>query len=193
MRPRASPCDDGRVETLTSLIREATAIDAEAISRVRVRSWQAAYRGIIDDAYLDAMSIEAGRDRYLRTFDPDPAASFARVCADDDGRVTGFAMAGATRSRVAAPRSAEVYLIYLLPAVQRQGLGTRLMRSMARGLERRGMGSLVVWALVRNEPACRFYERLGGRRTVERETPVGAQRLVEVAYRWDVLDPLLGD
>jgi hypothetical protein len=43
------------VETLSTLIREATAIDAEAVSRVRVRSWQAAYRGIIDDAYLDAL------------------------------------------------------------------------------------------------------------------------------------------
>jgi ribosomal protein S18 acetylase RimI-like enzyme len=181
------------VETLTTLIREATAIDAEAVSRVRVRSWQAAYRGVIDDAYLDAMSIEAGRDRYLRTFDPDPAASFTRLTVDDDGRVTGFAMAGASRDRGAPPRSAEVYLIYLLPAIQRQGLGTRLMRSMARGLDRRGMASLVVWALARNLPACRFYEGLGGRRADERETPVGSQRLVEVSYRWDTLEPLLGD
>ena len=138
------------METLSTLIREATAIDAEAVSRVRVRSWQAAYRGIIDDAYLDALSIEAGRDRYLRTFDPDPAASFTRLVVDDDGHVTGFATAGAQRSRGAARRSAEVYLIYLLPGVQRQGLGTRLMRSMARGLDRRGMASLVVWALARN-------------------------------------------
>jgi ribosomal protein S18 acetylase RimI-like enzyme len=181
------------VETLTTLIREATAIDAEAIARVRVRSWQATYRGIIDDAYLDAMSIEAGRDRYLRTFDSDPAASFTRLTADDDGRVTGFAMAGASRGRAAAPRAAEIYLIYLMPAVQRQGLGTRLLRSMARGLDRRGMDSLVVWSLARNEPACRFYERLGGRRCGERESPVGTQRLAEVAYRWDALAPLLAD
>lgn len=181
------------METLSTLIREATAIDAEAVSRVRVRSWQAAYRGIIDDAYLDALSIEAGRDRYLRAFDPDPAASFTRLVVDDDGHVTGFATAGAQRSRGAALRSAEVYLIYLLPGVQRQGLGTRLIRSMARGLDRRGMASLVVWALARNLPACSFYEGLGGRRGAERETPVGGQRLVEVSYHWDTLEPLLGD
>ena len=53
------------------------------------------------------------------------------------------------------------------------------------------MASMVVWSLARNERACRFYERLGGRPIDGRETPVGAQRLAEVAYGWDDLAPLL--
>ncbi|MFM1991966.1 MAG: hypothetical protein RJA99_4923 [Pseudomonadota bacterium] len=192
-RPIAA-CHDHRVEALAPLIREATAIDAEAVSRVRVASWRAAYRGIIDDAYLDALSVETGRDRYLRGFDPGPAAAFTRVAADDDGRVVGFATAGAARGGRDAPvrpRQGEVWMIYLLPDAQRHGLGTRLMRSMARGLDRRGFGSMIVWALARNEPAHRFYERLGGRVVAGRNSPVGAQRLDEVAYGWDDLQPLI--
>jgi GNAT superfamily N-acetyltransferase len=181
-RGRAS-CDDRRVQTLSPLIREATAVDAESIARVRVLSWRAAYRGIIDDAYLDAMSVEAGRDRYLRSFDPAPTAGFTRIAADEDGRVVGFATGGAARGAV-APRTGEVWLIYLLPEAQRHGLGTRLMRSMARGLDRRGMASMVVWSLAANLPARRFYERLGGRPAGERTSPVGAQRLDEVSYAW---------
>lgn len=175
---------------LSPLIREATALDAEAVSRVRVLSWRAAYRGIIDDACLDGMSIEAGTQRYLRTFAADPAAAFTRVVADDAGRVTGFATAGIARGSAPARRG-EVYLLYLLPDTWRQGLGTRLMRSMARGLDRRGMASMVVWSLARNERACAFYERLGGRPIDTRESPVGTQRLTEVAYGWDELAPLL--
>jgi GNAT superfamily N-acetyltransferase len=178
------------VLTLSPLIREATALDAAAISRVRVLSWRAAYRGIIDDAYLDALSIEAGTERYLRSFAPDPAAGFTRVIADDAGRVTGFATAGIARVR-GPMRRGEVYLLYLLPDSWRHGLGTRLMRSMARGLDRRGMASMVVWSLARNERACRFYERLGGRPIDERESQVGTQRLAETAYGWDELTPLL--
>jgi GNAT superfamily N-acetyltransferase len=140
------------VQTLSPLIREATAIDAESIARVRVASWRASYRGIIDDAYLDALSVDAGRDRYLRTFDPAPAAGFTRVAADDDGRVVGFATGGVARGPAAARRQGEVWMIYLMPDAQRHGLGTRLMRSMARGLDRRGLGSMVVWALARNDP-----------------------------------------
>ncbi|HMS79913.1 MAG TPA: GNAT family N-acetyltransferase [Burkholderiaceae bacterium] len=141
------------VRTLSPLIREATAIDAESISRVRVESWRAAYRGIIDDAYLDALSVEAGRERYLRSFDPAPAAGFTRVAADDDGRVVGFATGGVARGAGVPPREGEVWMIYLLPAEQGHGLGTRLLCSMARGLDRRGLGSMVVWALARNAPA----------------------------------------
>lgn len=176
--------------TLSPLIREATALDAAAISNVRVLSWRAAYRGIIDDAYLDGLSVEAGAARYLRSFAPDPAAGFTRVIADDRGRVTGFATAGIVRGGGPARRG-EVYLMYLLPDTWRHGLGTRLMRSMARGLDRRGMGSMVVWSLTRNEGACRFYQRLGGRKSDERESQVGAQRLAETAYVWHDLEPLL--
>ena len=181
------------VQTLSPLIREATAIDAEAIARVRVASWRASYRGIIDDAYLDALSVDAGRDRYLRSFDPAPVAGFTRVVADDGCRVVGFATGGVARGPGAARRQGEVWMIYLMPDAQRHGLGTRLMRSMARGLDRRGLGSMVIWALARNIPARTFYERLGGRVMAERTSTVGAQRLDEVAYGWDDLQGLIGD
>jgi hypothetical protein len=66
------------------------------------------------------------------------------------------------------------------------------MRSMARGLDRRGLGSMVVWALARNGPARAFYGRLGGRVVAERTATVGAQRLDELAYGWDDLQGLIG-
>jgi GNAT superfamily N-acetyltransferase len=177
---------------VSPLIREATAIDAESISRVRVASWRAAYRGIIDAAYLDALSVEAGRARYLRGFDPAPAAAFTRVAVDAGGRVVGFASGGVARGAGGPPREGEVWMIYLLPDMQRRGLGSLLLRSMARGLDRRGHGSMVVWALARNAPARAFYDRLGGLPAGERTTPVGAQRLDEVMYRWPELGPLIG-
>ena len=179
------------VRTLSPLIREATAIDAESISRVRVESWRAAYRGIIDDAYLDALSVEAGRERYLRSFDPAPAAGFTRVAADDDGRVVGFATGGVARGAGVPPREGEVWMIYLLPAEQGHGLGTRLLCSMARGLDRGGLGSMVDWAPARTAPARGFYARRGGRLCGERTATVGAQRLDEVMYRWPELGPLM--
>ncbi len=178
------------MHALSPLIREATALDAEAIARVRVASWQAAYRGIIDDTTLDAMSVPAGAERLLRAFDPAPSANFTRVVTDDAGRVIGFASAGPARGRF-APDCGELYVIYLLPAVQRQGLGFRLVRSMGRGLERRGFGAMVVWVLSRNAPARSFYERLGGRAVAERDTLVGHQRLPETAYLWEALRPRL--
>jgi len=39
-------------------IREASVEDASAIARVAVDTWKTAYRGIIDDNYLNSLSYE---------------------------------------------------------------------------------------------------------------------------------------
>jgi hypothetical protein len=40
-----------------TVIRDATATDAAAIAGIHVRSWQSAYRGMIDDVVLDGLSV----------------------------------------------------------------------------------------------------------------------------------------
>ena len=45
------------------IIRKATEEDARQIAEILVEDWQTAYRGIIDSAYLDSMSVE---ERYRR-------------------------------------------------------------------------------------------------------------------------------
>ena len=51
------------VETSLELvsIRAAVGDDAPAIADVHVRAWQAAYRGIIEDEYLDGLSVDEQR------------------------------------------------------------------------------------------------------------------------------------
>ena len=40
-------------------LRRAMAGDAPAIARVRIESWRTTYRGMIPDAYLDGMQMDA--------------------------------------------------------------------------------------------------------------------------------------
>ena len=171
------------------LVREATALDSRALAGVLVQSWRAAYRGIIDDDYLASLSVDRRTEGFDAWFRSHPASSFIRVAADAQAQPIGFALGGEARG--GAPGTlGEIYVFYLLPRVQRQGIGTQLIRSMARGLDLRGMDSLIVWALERN-PAREFYARLGGREVDTRETTVGTRRLREIAYRWDDLRGLM--
>jgi len=186
------PTDDAMDDVDTSprlaaavLIREATALDAHALAAVHVESWRAAYRGIIDDDELAALSVDRQRESNLAWFRAHAPSRFMRVAVDENARVLGYAMAGPARCG-APTRLGEIYLLYLLPRAQRRGIGARLLRSMARGLDLRGMDALQVWALERN-PARAFYERHGGRVVAARETRVGRQRLQLLAYRWDSL------
>ncbi len=171
------------------MIREATALDAQAIASVHVRSWRAAYRGIIDDDYLAALSVDRRREATQAWFRAHDPSSFLRVAVDARAQVIGYGMCGPARSLVPA-KLGEVYVLYLLPDAQRRGVGTALMRSIARGLDRAGMDRLVIWSLELN-PARAFYARLGGRAADSRDTLVGKRRLREIAYRWDSLRTLI--
>ena len=177
------------------IVREATAADAAAVARVQVDSWQAAYQGIIEDAALRGLSVENKQAYWLQWFLRNEASRFMRVI-DDEARAVGFAVGGPVRGRTPGspdlPAVGEIYVLYLLPQVQRRGWGEQLMRSMARGLHRRGLEALLLWVLQRNHGACRFYEALGGASAYRRRVAVGRQTLMEVGYFWDDLSGLTG-
>jgi hypothetical protein len=76
--------------------------------------------------------------------------------------------------------------MYLLEGVQRQGLGTLLIRRFVRELRSRGFGSMAVWVLARN-PSRRFYEALGARLITQKQIERGGESYEEIAYGWSDL------
>jgi hypothetical protein len=54
---------------MTATVRIARRSDARAIATVRVESWRVAYRGLIDDAALDAMDIDREAARRTELWD----------------------------------------------------------------------------------------------------------------------------
>jgi hypothetical protein len=55
--------------------------------------------------------------------------------------------------------------------------------AVAERLARLGFRAMTVWVLADN-PACRFYESLGGARVREEEIERGGRALKKVAYGW---------
>ncbi len=70
------------------LLRPATPEDADAVARVHVRSWQAAYRSLLPDAYLDGLRPEERAQAYDFT-GSDPAKPYT-IVAESEGAVYGF-------------------------------------------------------------------------------------------------------
>ena len=143
------------------LIRHATVDDAAIMARIRVTGWQASYRGQLPDHLLDQLSVEGDTIRFadhLGHLAPD-----RRVwVAERDEEVVGFASTGPCRDED-APQAAEVYAIYVVPHRYGQGIGGRLLRHAVSDLRDRGFREAVLWTLVTNVPAQRFYERHGWR------------------------------
>jgi len=163
-------------------VRPATPADARMIARVSIASWRATYRGLISEDYLQNLSYRRRRDNWLERLSQQDGSFFAYVAVNSAGKIVGFASGG--RERAGDPDyQGELYALYLLPSVQRQGLGRQLLLAVARHLLRQGITTMLIWALAEN-PARRFYEAMGGTYVREQPIQIGAELLQEVAYGW---------
>lgn len=96
------------------VIRNASIDDADAIGAVVVRAWQAAYRGIMPDDYLDGLRAEqraAMWQRVLADLGPD---RWVRVLTVGD-ELVGFASCGPELADVSDGETGELYAINLDP------------------------------------------------------------------------------
>ena len=162
-------------------VRAARPADALEVAGVHVRSWQGAYRGLLPDRYLDELRPADRADRY--TFDDaDPSAPSTTV-AVEDGVICGFATIGPAREDE-APDVGEVLALYVDPVAWGRGVGRLLMARARAQLRQIGHSEAMLWVLVGNERAQRFYRADGwrpdrGRRNVE----VWGVGVEEIRYR----------
>ena len=164
----------------TVKIRTANLSDAAGIARVHVESWRTTYKGIIPDDFLARLSYEQ-REHLWNQVLTDPSR-FVYVAEDEPGQIVGF-ISGGPEPNGDILYTGEIDAIYLLVPYQGQGIGRRLVITLASRLIQESMTALLVWVLAAN-PARKFYERLGGQLVYEKETSIGGASLIEVAYGW---------
>ncbi|MEV7802702.1 GNAT family N-acetyltransferase [Microbispora sp. NPDC088329] len=167
------------------VIRRAEPADAEAIAAVHVRSWQAAYPGLMPQAYLDRLTPAMRLPVWERLLGESSPRRTEVLVAETDGAVAGFASLGPGRDEDVDPASVgEVSAIYLMPEVWGAGIGGRLMAAALHSLAAAGYEQAILWVVDGNSRARRFYERGGWRPdgAVQRDESDGFP-LTEVRYR----------
>jgi len=140
-------------------IREASRADAPAIAALHARSWRAAYRGMLSDAYLDG-DVGEERAAWWGEALSNPKPGQAVFVAEEGSAIAGFALAYGADDPAWGTR---VEAIHVDRASGRRGIGAALMAHVARWSADRHPGlGLWLWVLEPNESARRFYARLGG-------------------------------
>jgi len=164
------------------IIREANLTDAAAIAKVHVDSWRTTYRQLMPADFLSNLSYQQRESRWVEILSSSSQNNFTYVAENEIGEIIGFANGGKERSGDRFYQG-ELYAIYILQEYQRQGLGYRLISTIAARLMQLGIDSMLVWAAADNS-ACRFYEKLGGQRVNQKPVEIGGVQLMEVAYSW---------
>ncbi|MEV6116442.1 GNAT family N-acetyltransferase [Streptomyces sp. NPDC052109] len=142
------------------VVREMTLADCDRVSEIRVRGWQHAYRGLMPQSYLDALSVAADAERRRARFGQ-RGGSVVNLVAVVGGELLGWAAHGPYREGGTPATDAELYALYVDPGHLGHGVGRALLNA---SVERCSTyPRMLLWVLRDNTPARRFYERAGFR------------------------------
>lgn len=132
-------------------IRIADVNDAYGKGYVHYHSWIETYTGLINQEYLNSLSLE----RCIKLARKHPENTFVALV---DNKVIGFACYIKSRDNDLND-SGEITAIYVLQAYQDKGIGRALMSACIKALEE--FKNISLWVLKSNKKAIEFYRYLG--------------------------------
>ena len=135
------------------VIRKAAEDEAKQIAEIIVEDWQTAYRGIIDDDYLDSLDIEQRCQIELKRYQK-------YTIAVEDDKVLGCAWNEETSEE---PADCEIIALYVRFSRRKSGIGKALMLHSMDSFRRSGKKSMIIWCLEENYESRKFYEKMGGK------------------------------
>ena len=178
------------------VIRDLKIHDSEGLIDVNIKTWQSAYKGIINDETLASLDIHRTEriQRFKNEFgsrEVDGHPILGGVALKDD-EVIGFVTYGKARDNPENLEGlGEIYAIYVLEAYQGQAVGRKLLEHAVKNLLNQNIfKSLIIWTLKDNRSRG-FYERLGGVQKYKKTIEISNQTLDEVGYLFKNLDKML--
>ena len=135
-------------------LRPAEPEDALGVAHVHVRSWQAGYRNLLPDEYLDSLRPEERAAGYnFGTRDPLHPAT---IVAANGATIFGFAITAPARDPDLRGVG-ELLALYVDPDRWGQGIGAALVAAARARLLDLGFRSAALWMMDANQRAARFY------------------------------------
>ena len=143
------------------IIRKAGIDDAESIAKIKIEGWQTAYRGILDDSYLDSLDVKIEIIR--RKLDIENGTNI--FVAELDGKIVGFCLFREyVKDNDKYPGfDCELSSLYVANDYKRRGIGKKLMLSTISYLKEKGKTKMILGCLKDNFPSRVFYEKMGGK------------------------------
>ncbi|WP_262056616.1 GNAT family N-acetyltransferase [Streptomyces sp. STR69] len=143
-------------------IRPMVLADCDRVSEIRVLGWQFAYRGLMPQSFLGALSPKDDAERRRARF-AQGDGSVVNLVASRGEEIIGWAAFGPYRDGEVRTGDAELYAVYLDPRHLGTGAGRALLREVLRRCAALGHDRVFLWVVRGNARARRFYERAGFR------------------------------
>lgn len=134
---------------MTVVVRAATGEDRDAVVAVFLACWRESYSGILPEPVVAAMTDERATTLWTRVL----AATGRVLVAERDGTVLGVTRFDSEEG--------VVHSLYVAPAEQGLGVGTRLLDTAFETMRSHGAASASLWVFAANGPSLAFYRSRG--------------------------------
>ncbi|MEP6589566.1 MAG: GNAT family N-acetyltransferase [Gemmatimonadota bacterium] len=139
--------------------------DADTVAALHCASWRSAYRGMLDDEFLDGPLEEYSARRWRAWFTLIGGPPSHLLLAEQAGTAVGFVCV----LHCGGEFGDLIANLHVAAECRSSGIGSRLLRAAASRIRAEGANAMHLWVYTANEDAVRFYHREGG--TAESEQP----------------------
>ena len=167
------------------IIRKNELKDQEQMAHIKIDGWRYTYDKIIASMYLKSLDYVSQTMRYIESFDEYKDLVLVAVMGEE---VLGYSCFDIEEKT--GKFDSELVSLYLKPSEIGRGIGTTLVKETAKELLSKGRKNMIVWCLSENVNAIKFYEKLGGKKVVEKDAKIGEEYYKKYGYYFD-LDSLV--
>ena len=153
--------------------------DIEQIAKLIDEDWKIAYKGIVDEKYLESLNYKEREKRIESKYQKEKA-----IVYEEGGVIKGFCRFGENRDE--EKDLAEIYALYVKNDDIRLGIGGMLVNRAMEILKSRGYNEVILWCLKENRNGRNFYEKIGGKLYNERKFKIGDKYYDEVSYKYNL-------
>ena len=169
------------------IIRNATIDDIEKIADIKIEGWQTAYRGIIDDDFLDSMDREKEIEKRRNNIENGVSIVVAKL----NNEIVGFCLYRNYNNypeKFKKEADCEISSLYVTSKLKRNGIGRKIMQYVIELLKKEGKTKMILGCLKENYPSRAFYDKMGGKIMDYDEIEFGDKKYGLVIYEYDIVN-----
>ncbi len=165
------------------IIRNSKEEDIPNVVDIQIRGWQTAYRGIIDNHYLNTMDREKIIEKRKKSYQKN---SF--IVAELNKEIVGYCWYVDNNSFTPNIKEidCEITALYVKPDLKYNGIGTKLFQFVVNDFKNKNKTKMIVWCLKENEPSKKFYTKMGGQIVSEKVVLIGEKNYYEVGFKFNI-------
>ena len=165
------------------IIRNIKKEDIPQVVDIQISGWQTAYKGIIDDEFLNSMNREERIAIRNKDFTPN-----GFIVAELNSEIVGFCRYVDTN--FSTPNEfdidCEIIALYTKPDLKGNGIGTKLFQYVLNEFKTINKTKMIIWCLKENYPSRKFYKKMGGTIIGEKTITFGIKDYMEVGFLYNI-------